>query len=97
MENKFAYLLLPVVLLVSIVVFRTGLVAKNFDSVEEAYEYYYNCEVSLTVEGEKSVLALGMKDGEIVRDYFFSERKSIRSKIFNEHKGNDRQYNSFCT
>ena len=28
---------------------------------------------------------------------FFSERKSIRSKIFNEHKGNDRQYNSFCT
>ena len=79
MENKFAYLLLPVVLLVSIVVFRTGLVAKNFDSVEEAYEYYYNCEVSLTVEGEKSVLALGMKDGEIVRDYFYKSNDNYSS------------------
>ena len=73
MENKFVYLLLTVVLLGSIVVFRAGLVPRNFDSLEDAFELYNKCEVSLAVEGEKSVMALGVKDGVTIRDFFYKK------------------------
>ena len=75
MENKFVYLLLTVVLLGSIVVFRAGLVPRNFDSLEDAFELYNKCEVSLAVEGEKSVMALGVKDGVTIRDFFYKKSK----------------------
>ena len=81
MENKFVYLLLTVVLLGSIVVFRAGLVPRNFDSLEDAFELYNKCEVSLAVEGEKSVMALGVKDGVTIRDFFYKKNDGYSSSF----------------
>ncbi len=69
-KSKSIYFLLCIIAFSLVVILYNNSGSKNFQNIEEAFRYYNKCEVILTVEGENSALALGIKDGVIVRDFF---------------------------
>lgn len=69
-----------------IVVLSNNRGIKNFQNVKEAFKYYNKCEVNLTVDGEKSVLVLGMKDNVIVRDFFYKSDEGYFSSVGFDYK-----------